>query len=128
MTTLEWSILSIVAAAFAVLVGVVIFALLQIRRSVEEIQRTFTTVKAELVLLIDQARQTSEQAGLLVEEVRDGFHRTSSLWNALGDLGGSLQRAQDFAREKGAWIARLFFKEKETERATHTGRNQNGNE
>ena len=108
-------------------IGAVIWALLEIRRTVGEAQQTLTAVRGHLVLLIQEMRETTEQADGLVREVRDAFESTSTLWYALGDLGQSIERVRTFAREKGGWIAHLLnavlSRMIEGSRATHAGTN-----
>ncbi len=105
---MERLILGLLAGAFTVLVGVMVWVLLEIRRIVTEGQKTMTAVRGHLVLLIQEMRQTTEQADTLVQEVREAFEGTSTLWSTLGEVGRSLQHAQAFVREKGAWLTRLM--------------------
>lgn len=103
----QW-VLGVFAASSIVAVGTVVWALLEIRRIMAEAQQTLTAVKGSLVLLIQEMRETTEQADGLVRDIREAFRSTSTLWYALGDVGQSLERVRSFVSEKTAWIGRLL--------------------
>ena len=126
MSPVERLILGLFAVTFVTLAGVMVWVLLEIRRIAAEGQKTLTAVRGHLVLLIQEMRQTTEQADGLVQEVREAFEGTSALWVALGDIGRSVQRAQDFVRGKGMWLARLVGERFWSHR--HGGMNGNGRE
>lgn len=101
----QW-VLVLLAGSSIMAIGIMVWALLEIRRIMTQTQQTLTSVRGQLVLLIQEMRETTEQADGLVRDIREAFQSTSTLWYALGDLGQSVQRLQSFAREKAAWAAR----------------------
>lgn len=104
--SLEQWVLGLFALSSVLFTGIVIWALLEIRRIMAETQQTLAAVKGPLVLLIQEMRETTEQTDGLVRDVREAFQSTSTLWVALGDVGQTVRRAQSFVREKSAWAAR----------------------
>jgi|GEM_PF-5426192 len=116
----QW-ILGLFAISSLVFIGVVAWALLEIRRIMTEAQETLTAVKGHLVLLIQEMRETTEQADGLVRDIREAFQSTSTLWYALGDVGQAVQRVQSIARGATGWITRLLNRMTRGAEATHHG-------
>ena len=104
----EHWILGLLAVSSTVCALVLVWALLEIRRIMGEAQQTLTAVKGHLVLLIQEMRETTGQADGLVRDLREAFQTTSSFWYAVGDLGQTVEQVRTFARDKVAWLSRMF--------------------
>lgn len=112
------------------LMAVLVWVLLEVHRMAREAQQTLTAVRGHMLLLIEEVRETTEQADGLLREVREAFQSTSTLWYVLGDLGESVHRAQTFVQERGAWLTRILgsFVKKTNAGARRQSTNGNGRE
>lgn len=105
---LEQTVMVVFSITSIAFIAVVTWALIEVRRAMAEAQKTMTAVRGHLVLLIQEMRETTEQADGLVKDVRQAFEKTSLLWNAAGELGRSLERVQSMARDTGGRLTRFL--------------------
>ena len=96
MTVVEIALL-ILAIAGAVLVGVLIPTLLEVKRAMAESRRLLDVIDNEVVPLMRDLRTGVTQVNDLVEQTRAGVDRASVLLHVVGDLGERLRLAQERA-------------------------------
>jgi uncharacterized protein YoxC len=86
------------AVAFAVLVGLLVPLLMQLRKPVAESEYLLAHLNAELPLLLKQMRAATENLNALVEHARDGVEHAAVLLHAAGALGDTVQRVHETVR------------------------------
>ena len=90
-----------IAIAFVVLVGYLIPTILQIKRTVAQSERVLARVNNELPGLLKDIRGTSENVRSLTDQAKIGVDRASVLFNAMGDMGNTVQQVHGAVRGKG---------------------------
>jgi len=96
------------ALAFAALVGALIPALIELRRTIAHSGELLAKMNTELPSLIREVRETSENLNALVDHTRDGIEHAAVLLHAVGDLGDTVQRVHDTVRGRnGTLLANL---------------------
>jgi uncharacterized protein YoxC len=83
------------AVALAVLVGLLVPLLIQLRKPVAESEYLLVRMNAELPLLLKEMRATTENLNALVEHARDGVEHAAVLLHAAGTLGDTVQRVHE---------------------------------
>ena len=83
------------AGALAVLVGVLVPLLIQLRKPVAESESLLVRMNAELPLLLMEMRAATENLNRLVEQARGGVEHAAVLLHAAGRLGDTVQRVQE---------------------------------
>lgn len=83
------------AVVFAVLVGMLIPLLIQLRQSVEESERLLAGLNIEMPLLLREMRVATEKMNLLIEQARGGVEHAAVLLHAAGAVGDTLQRVHE---------------------------------
>ena len=83
------------AGALAVLVGLLVPLLIQLRKPVAESEYLLTRMNAELPLLLKEMRTTTKHLNALVEHARGGVEHAAVLLHAAGALGDTMQRVHE---------------------------------
>ena len=83
------------AGALAVLVGLLVPLLIQLRKPVAESESLLIRMNAELPLLLKEMRATTENLNALVEHARGGVEHAAVLLHAAGALGDTVQRVHE---------------------------------
>jgi uncharacterized protein YoxC len=83
------------AGALAVLVGLLVPLLIQLRKPVAESEYILVRMNAELPLLLKEMRETTENLNALVEHARGGVEHAAVLLHAAGTLGDTVQRIHE---------------------------------
>ena len=81
--------------ALAVLVGLLVPLLIQLRKPVAESEYLLVRMNAELPLLLKEMRATTENLNTLVEHARGGVEHAAVLLHAAGTLGDTVQRVHE---------------------------------
>ena len=87
--------LSVGAGALVVLVGLLVPLLIQLRKPVAESEHLLIRMNAELPLLLQEMRATTENLNTLVEHARGGVEHAAVLLHAAGALGDTVQRVHE---------------------------------
>jgi len=80
------------AVAFAVLVGMLIPLLIQLRKSVVESKHLLAGLSIEVPLLLQEIRAATENMNSLIEHARGGVEHAAVLLHAAGAVGDTIQR------------------------------------
>ena len=83
------------AGALAVLVGLLVPLLIQLRKPVAESEHLLIRMNAELPLLLQEMRAMTENLNALVEHARGGVEHAAVLLHAAGALGDTVQRVHE---------------------------------
>jgi uncharacterized protein YoxC len=89
---------SLVAVAFAVLVGFLVPMLVQIRKTVAESEQLLAKMNHDLPPLIDELRTVSHKVNDLAEQARGGVEHAAVLLHAVGEVGESVQQVHNVVR------------------------------
>jgi uncharacterized protein YoxC len=89
------------AVAVAVLVGMLIPLLIQLRKSGVESERLLAGVNREVPLLLQEIRAATANMNSLIEHARDGVQHAAVLLHAAGAVGDTIQRVQETVRGGG---------------------------
>jgi uncharacterized protein YoxC len=89
------------AVVFAVLVGMLIPLLMQLRKSVVESERLLAGLNIEVPLLLQEVRAATENANSLIEHARGGVEHAAVLLHAAGAVGDTIQRVHETVRGGG---------------------------
>ena len=89
------------AVAFAVLVGMLIPLLIQLRKTVVESEQLLVRMNAELPLLVKEIRTATENMNALIEHTRCGVEHAAVLLHMAGAVGDIIQRVQETVRGGG---------------------------
>lgn len=88
----------IAVIAFVVLVGFVVWALLQFCRTLQRIEEMVVNTERELTPLLANLRESSERIRISITHVQRGIYRAEGLLEAIGEVGDSLRSVNDFLR------------------------------
>ena len=83
------------AGALAVLVGLLVPLLIQLRKPVAESEYLLVRMNAELPLLLKEMRAATEKLNRLVEHARGGVEHAAVLLHAAGEVGDTMQRVHE---------------------------------
>jgi uncharacterized protein YoxC len=83
------------AGALAVVAGLLVPLLIQLRKPVAESESLLVCMNAELPLLLKEMRAATEKLNRLVEQARGGVEHAAVLLHAAGALGDTVQRVQE---------------------------------
>jgi uncharacterized protein YoxC len=83
------------AGALAMLVGLLVPLLIQLRKPVAETESLLIRMNAELPLLLKEMRATTANLNMLVEHARGGVEHAAVLLHAAGALGDTVQRVHE---------------------------------
>jgi uncharacterized protein YoxC len=83
------------AGALAMLVGLLVPLLIQLRKPVAETEFLLIRMNAELPLLLKEMRAATANLNMLVEHARGGVEHAAVLLHAAGALGDTVQRVHE---------------------------------
>jgi uncharacterized protein YoxC len=107
MAFIEIAVL-LIAIAFAVLVGFLVPALIEVKKTVAESHQLLARMNADLPSLIKEMRETTENMNTVAGMVKDGVAHASVLLHAVGDVGETVQEVHDTVRgQSGRLLANL---------------------
>ena len=86
------------AGALAVMAGLLVPLLIQLRKPVAESENLLARMNTELPLLLKEMRATTENLNMLVEHARGGVEHAAMLLHAAGALGDTVQRVHETVR------------------------------
>ncbi len=89
------------AVAFAVLVGMLIPLLIQLRKSMVESERLLAGLNIEVPLLLQEVRAATGNMNSLIEHARGGVEHAAVLLHAAGAVGDTIQRLHETVRGGG---------------------------
>ncbi len=89
------------AVAFAVLVGMLIPLLIQLRKSVVESEHLLAGLSIEVPLLLREIRAATENMNSLIEHARGGVEHAAVLLHAAGAVGDTIQRVHATVQSGG---------------------------
>ena len=91
----------VAAIAFAVLVGYVIYTLIQVRKTLVELHAVLLHLNSELPSLLKDLRLMTENVTALSEQARDGFDHASVFLHAVGSVGETVEQVHGLVRGQG---------------------------
>jgi len=83
------------AGALAVVAGLLVPLLIQLRKPVAESEYLLVRMNAELPLLLKEMRAATEKLNRLVEHARGGVEHAAVLLHAAGAVGDTMQRVHE---------------------------------
>jgi len=89
------------AGALAVVAGLLVPLLIQLRKPVAESESLLVRMNAELPLLLKEMRTTTANLNMLVEHARGGVEHAAVLLHAAGALGDTVQRVHETVQGRG---------------------------
>ncbi len=89
------------AGALAVVAGLLVPLLIQLRKPVAESESLLVRMNAELPLLLKEMRATTANLNMLVEHARGGVEHAAVLLHAAGALGDTVQRVHETVQGRG---------------------------
>lgn len=95
----------IIAAAFVVLVFYLVPMILQVKRTVGQSERLLVRLNHELPGIIKDVKGTNENILALTDQARLGIDRATIFFNAVGDVGQTVNHVHQAVREKGGALA-----------------------
>lgn len=99
----------IAAIAFAVLVGYVVYTLVQVRKTLVELQVILVHMNSELPSLLQDLRLMAENVNALSEQARDGIDHASVFLHAVGAVGETVEQVHGLVRGQGeSLVSKLF--------------------
>lgn len=94
----------LVAVSFAVLVGVLVPLVAQLRKTIAESQQLLARLNAELPPLLRDLHVMTENVNDLANQARDGVEHASVLLHAVGEVGETVQQVHQTVRGKGGTL------------------------
>ena len=91
----------IIAVAFVVLVGYLVPMLLQVKRTVGQSERLLIRLNHELPGILKDVKGTCENTRALTDQAKLGVDRATIFFNAVGDVGQSVNHVHRAVRGKG---------------------------
>ena len=88
----------LVAVAFAVLVGYLVPALIQLRKTVAESEQLLAKMNADMPALVSELRSMSQNLNDLTDQARGGVEHAATLLHAVGEVGESVQQVHNVVR------------------------------
>jgi len=99
----------IAALAFAVLVGYVVYTLIQVRKTLVELQIVLVHMNSQLPPLLKDLRLMTENVNALSEQARDGIDHASVFLHAVGAVGETVEQMHGLVRGQGEDLASRLF-------------------
>ncbi len=93
-----------VAIAFAVLVGFLVPALVELKRTIRQSQQLLAQMNRDLPSMLKELREMSVNVKELVERTRGGLEHASGLLHAIGAVGDTVQEVHDTVRNAGGGL------------------------
>jgi len=97
------------ALAFAVLVGYVVYTLIQVRKTLVELQIVLVHMNSQLPPLLKDLRLMTENVNALSEQARDGMDHASVFLHAVGAVGETVEQMHGLVRGQGEGLASKLF-------------------
>lgn len=88
----------IAVLAFVVLVGYVVWTLIQLRRTLQRVDEMIVNTERELTPLLANLRESSERIRISIVHLQKGAIRAEGLLEAIGEVGDSLRGVNEFLR------------------------------
>ena len=88
----------IAVIAFVVLVGYVVWAMAQLRRTLQRVDEMIVNTEREMTPLLANLRESSERMRISVTHLEKGAIRAGGLLEAVGEIGDSLHNVNDVLR------------------------------
>lgn len=92
------SLLLIAVIAFVVLVGYVVWILIQLRRTLQRVDEVLVNTERELTPLLSNLRESSERIRISSVHLQKGIGRAEGLFEAIGEVGDSVHKVNEFLR------------------------------
>lgn len=92
----------IAAVAFLVLVGYLIPTILQLKRTVGQSERLLAKLNHELPFLLKEVKGSTENVHAMTSQARQGVEQASVLFNAVGEVGKTVNQVHGTIRGRGA--------------------------
>ena len=103
-------IASIIAAiAFAVLVGYVVYTLIQARKTLVELEVVLVQLNSQLPSLLKDLRVMTENVNALSQQARDGIDHASFFLHAVGAVGETVEQVHGLVRGQGEGLVSKLF-------------------
>ncbi|MGH7180506.1 MAG: DUF948 domain-containing protein [Nitrospiraceae bacterium] len=119
MTIIEMAAI-LVAVAFAVLVGVFVPMLIQVRKMVAESEQLLAKMTSDLPPLIGELRAMSQHVNDLTQQARAGVEHAAVLLHAVGEVGESVQHVHDVVKgSSGSMLTNMASVVAGVKAATH---------
>jgi uncharacterized protein YoxC len=99
----------IAAVAFAVLVGYVVYTLIQVRKTLVELQVVLVYLNSQLPPLLKDLRLMTENVNALSEQARDGVEHASVFLHAVGAVGETVEQMHGLVKGQGEGLASKLF-------------------
>jgi uncharacterized protein YoxC len=99
----------IAALAFAVLVGYVVYTLIQVRKTLVELQVVLIHMNSQLPPLLKDLRLMTENVNALSEQARDGIEHASVFLHAVGAVGETVEQMHGLVKGQGEGLASKLF-------------------
>ena len=91
----------IIAVAFVVLVGYLVPMILQVKRTVGQSERMLIRLNHELPGLLKDVKGTNDNIRALTDQARLGVDRATIFFNAVGDVGQTVNHVHQAVRGRG---------------------------
>lgn len=96
---MSYNFLAIIAViALVVLVGYVVWAMVQLCRTLQRIDEMIVNTERELTPLLANLRESSESMRTSVDHLQRGVIRAGGLLEAIGEVGDSIHSVNEFLR------------------------------
>ncbi|HTK88011.1 MAG TPA: DUF948 domain-containing protein [Nitrospiraceae bacterium] len=99
----------ITALAFAVLVGYVVSTLIQVRKTLVELQIVLVHMNSQLPPLLKDLRLMTENVNALSEQARDGIDHAAVFLHAVGSVGETVEQVHGLVRGQGEGLVSKLF-------------------
>ncbi len=105
----QQSVLMIAAVLCVVLIGGMVFMLLEIQKALSEGKEALKAIRIEVSPVFKELREAAECVHAIAREAQASFQHSTVLLHALGDLGEYFQKLQEEMRGKSkGWITNLL--------------------
>ena len=94
----------IVAVAFVVLVGYLVPTVIRLRHMAIQSERLLSQLNRDLPLLLKELKGTSENVAAMTTQAKQGVDRASVLFNAIGEVGKTVNQVHGTVRGKSGAI------------------------
>lgn len=92
----------VIAVAFVVLVGYLVPTVVQLRRTVAQSERLLAQLNSQLPELLRDIKATTHNVQVLSGQAKAGVDRASVLFNAIGNVGDTVNQVHSAVRGQSA--------------------------
>lgn len=92
------SLVLIAVLAFVVMVGYIVWTLVQLRRTLQRVDEMIVNTERELTPLLANLRESSERIRISTVHLQKGIGRAEGLFEAIGEVGDSIHKVNEFLR------------------------------